>query len=445
MLNFERVPRLARRRRASRAARHGCAAARQSRGTPSIAIVTAVALSIAAAAAPPDEPDVVTIGDRALVLREWPAGTVVGDAGDEAALGMDRSGRVVIVWAGPRPDGRGGIYGRVYFQVEGQAPGDEMLLSIGPSQHESPSVAMDAEGRTWLAWRMKPSPNVPASIVARRLSESLSGTHAFPVTDDDGSDASEPVVAAGTDGRAFIAWTSRREGEKPRVRARVLWTDVQPVGGEALIRRGDGLARHSPSVATDPSGGFVLVYAVGEPGEEQSVVMERFTVSGGRRGVPLTISDPGAPGPADPVVAAAGDSFVVAWRQTAGERQAVMMTRRVGPNGRLGPVATLGAESGGALGAAAVAASDDGRSAVAFNATGAAGVFIQLFQPDGSPQGACALLAPRAESTRAWLPASGTTRLSLGGDGTIAAAWIATSADDGVAYLTVLSPVPADQ
>ncbi len=361
---------------------------------------------------------------------------------------MDESGLVIVVWSGPRPEGEQGIWGRA-FPAEGQAPAPEapMLLSLGPARHETPAIAADGQGRAWLAWRLK---NVghPGVIVARRLSQSLTGTHAFPVTEDDGTDATEPVVAAGTDGRAFFAWTSRRTGEPPRVRARVLWTDGQPVGGEALIRRRDGLARHSPSVAADPSGGFVLVYAVGEPGEEQAVVMERFTVSGGRRGEPVTISEPGAVKPSQPAVAAAGDSIVVAWRQVDPGGRAITMARRIDSEGRPGPAVRIGAGEGGSHGAHAVAAADEGRFAVAFNGdeAGGAGIFLQLFGSDASVQPPCIRLAPAGATGEAKLTSAGTARLALAGDGTLVCAWIGTvEPDSRGAYLTELSPVTASR
>jgi hypothetical protein len=146
----------------------------------------------------------------------------------------------------------------------------------------------------------------------------------------------------------------------------------------------------------------------------------------------------------EPIVAAAGDTFVVAWHATRSAGDGFdIRARRLCPDGhRLDEPVTINETP--AQGAAALAGARDGRSAVAWNAPDGddGGVYVRLLDADGRPDGAPARLNRHVTGRQALHAARATQRLAFLPDGSIACAWDGAggTGDDSAVHVTVLSP-----
>jgi len=164
----------------------------------------------------------------------------------------------------------------------------------------------------------------------------------------------------------------------------------------------------------------MVVYAVADAGQRpQAIVGRPWDARVQSFGEPIDISGPRAVTPIEPVIAAAPGGYVVAWLEPAGGAgDYAVLARRLDLGGcPVGDPFEVG-PSGGGHSAPAVAAADDGRFAIAFNAADGegSGVFVRLFWADGTPVGPCTRLTRHWRGDQSMRQAAGTRRLAFAGD-----------------------------
>jgi Ca2+-binding RTX toxin-like protein len=127
---------------------------------------------------------------------------------------------------------------------------------------------------------------------------------------------SEPVIAALPDGGYVVIWTSSgQDGSSDGVYAQRFDQFSQEVGGEFRINSYTAGAQNQPSVASSPSGGFVVTWtSAGQDGSGNGIYGQRFDADAQRIGSEFRANTSTTKNQEQSTVAALADGgFVVAW------------------------------------------------------------------------------------------------------------------------------------
>ena len=206
--------------------------------------------------------------------------------------------------------------------------GNELQLnSYTTSMQSSPRVVSDSEGDLIAVWHSSGSPGTDtsqASIQLRRFDAAgnpraeQSQVNTYVTSTQAGPDlAIDPV------GRFVVVWTSNGssgdDSSSTSIQAQRFDAAGDPLGGEFQVNSyttgTQGDLYGGPSVATDASGNFVVVWSSVNDAFASSVKGQLFTASGTRFGEELRIDTSDFGFQDQPSVAmAANGSFVVAWQ-----------------------------------------------------------------------------------------------------------------------------------
>jgi hypothetical protein len=302
--------------------------------------------------------------------------------------------------------------------------GEEFLVNIETvGIQDSPAIAADSAGNFIVVWEnVAQPPFTDVSIRARRFESSGAtiGTE-FQINSESVRRFAGPDVAMAADGSFVVVWKDNRDGYDERIRSQFFDSDAMPTGSSFYVDSESyyhdnyyGNYRGAPAAASDPAGGFVVVWSGGYryqstyPRLYYSIIARRLDAIG----MPADDEFHAGGGDywsggADVAVNAAGE-FVVVWTVSDDDSAAP-----------------------------AVAPTDDGDG----NSDGSStGVFATTFLSDGTPLGspvAVNAFAPNAQFDPAIA--------SLGGNETVVA-WASEGQDGddrGIVACRFTSVVPA--
>jgi hypothetical protein len=338
--------------------------------------------------------------------------------------------------------------------------GEEFLVNIETvGIQDSPAIAADSAGNFIVVWEnVAQPPFTDVSIRARRFESSGAtiGTE-FQINSESVRRFAGPDVAMAADGSFVVVWKDNRDGYDERIRSQFFDSDAMPTGSSFYVDSESyyhdnyyGNYRGAPAAASDPAGGFVVVWSGGYryqstyPRLYYSIIARRLDAIG----MPADDEFHAGGGDywsggADVAVNAAGE-FVVVWTESYYEYE-YYDHRKWRRNEAKGCVRDkTRAVSGGCFdvsdddsAAPAVAPTDDGDG----NSDGSStGVFATTFLSDGTPLGspvAVNAFAPNAQFDPAIA--------SLGGNETVVA-WASEGQDGddrGIVACRFTSVVPA--
>jgi hypothetical protein len=231
-------------------------------------------------------------------------------------VASDAEGNFVVVW-----DGEGEIFVRLY-DAGGHAIGDAFPVSSSPYQRLRPAVDRAGDGRFVVVWQSveqdSPCPAPDGDCFGEEY-----GVYAR-VFDADGRALTDELlantqvlgnqeagkVALGPDGDFVVAWESFTD--RWNAYAQRFDASGTRVGGELVL---NSLANaHSPVVATDDRGGFVVAKTVfGGPGLDLDVMARRFDADATPLEPEFLVNTVTSARQSAPVIAATPAGFVVAW------------------------------------------------------------------------------------------------------------------------------------
>jgi len=236
-----------------------------------------------------------------------------------AAVAMDASGNVVVVWESAGQDGDDyGVYAQRY-DTSGNPQGGEFRVNsatVGPQF--IPAVAMDPDGDFVVAWT---SNDGVTSYQTRAQRFNAAGDPVggeLQVTTQVGSSQSGyPTVAMAADGRFVVAWTSfYYGGSETGVFARRYDPAGTPQGGAFQVNTYTTGYQRDGIVASDADGNFVVVWRSyhNQDGHGGGSFGQRFDALGARAGGEFQLNTYTTGWQDNPVVAVDGDgNFVTAW------------------------------------------------------------------------------------------------------------------------------------
>jgi hypothetical protein len=359
---------------------------------------------------------------------------------------------MTVAWSSRRQQGgRDGVFIQ-RFTPNGQAVGSETAIGIMPGVHQTqPAIAVDALGVTWAVWQAFGQDGEAGAIIGRRFDPELVGGDEFAVNQEARGHQSNPCLTVLADGRVAVAWTSQVTGKsEPRVRIRLFAADGTPTGDEFGL---PATARFelAPAIVAQADGGFAIAYSIFDDERQPAgICLQRFHASGLAAGPELNVSGPRRASQIEPAIAATPDGLVVAWldAESDGDDYGVLARRFDRAGQPLGEPFLVNTTRSGPQNAAAIAVARDGRFAIAWNGSDGddAGVYAQLFAPDGQPLGGEFRLNRCAAGPQALRAATGAERLAFGADDQLVCAWSgnANCGDKSSANVTLLTPRPLE-
>jgi hypothetical protein len=248
-----------------------------------------------------------------------------GDQGVASVASLGE-GRFVVVWSSDGQDGSGsGVFGQRYAS-NGNPQGTEFRVNVETAGgQEQASVAGNAAGEFVVAW-VSPDPDA-SGIFARRYDrggDPVGGE--IPVNTHTTGDQALPSVALAEDGRFVVAWSSAaQDGSDFGVFAQRFDASGNPVGLELPVNTFTAGTQSIPSVASDPTGGFVVVWhSDGQDGSGFGVFGRRYDQAGMPRGGEFRVNTRTADQQGGASVASeASGEFVVTWSSTGQDGDSV--------------------------------------------------------------------------------------------------------------------------
>jgi large repetitive protein len=311
------------------------------------------------------------------------------------SVAADASGNFVAVWASENQDGgASGIFGQRY-SIGGIPLGPEFRVNTYTTDEQAyPSIASDTSGNFVVVWSSRGQDGWDDGIFGQRYDASGSPLGAeFRVNTSTYFDQRRPSVATDSSGNFVVVWSSDSI-QLPYGGPPVVLGQRYASSGNALgtaFRVNDSPVGDAPTVATDPVGNFVVVWANGQIGSAFNIAGRRFANTGAPLGPEFQVntSMPGYPSGPDVAVDASGD-FVVAWSVSdpfAGFPGEIFGQRYASNGMPVGPEFQI-APAPEAQGVPSLEADADGNFVVVWQASGpdgsGYGVFGQRYASDGA-------------------------------------------------------------
>ncbi len=181
------------------------------------------------------------------------------------AVAFDDVGRMIVAWDSYQDGSATGIYARRY-DPDGNPIGAVFRVNTETASYQAePSVAMDGEGNTVVAWQSYLQDGYDYGIYAQlyRPDGTRNGSE-FRVNDTTTGNESHPRVAINASTGAFVVtWDSNGQTGSNyfNVYARSYRPDGTPeVEGEFLVNTYTDNSQSYPAVAMDPVGNFVVAW-----------------------------------------------------------------------------------------------------------------------------------------------------------------------------------------
>jgi hypothetical protein len=197
-------------------------------------------------------------------------------------VAMDADGDFVVSWTSSAQDGSGssdGIYAQ-RFNAAGVAQGGEFKVnSYTPSNQQSSTVAMDADGNFVVTWSSDGQDASGNGIYAQRYNAAgIAQGGEFKANSYTTNNQQYSAVAMVANGDFVISWTSSgQDGNSNGIYAQRYSSAGMVQGGEFRVNSYTSGSQRSPAVAMDVDGDFVISWTSnGQDGSGYGVYAQRF-------------------------------------------------------------------------------------------------------------------------------------------------------------------------
>ena len=355
------------------------------------------------------------------------------------SVAADPEARFVIVWQSYGQDGSGGgAFGQRYF-ITGLPQGPEFRVNTFTTGHQyEPSAAMTGGGNFVVAWRSTQEGSATGIFGQRFSSGGAPAGPEFRVNTYTTGQQYQAAAAIDLSGNFVVVWSSAgQDGDAAGVFGqRFAAGSGVPIGPEFRVNTSTTGTQYRPAVAAAPLGGFVVVWQDGTVGggDTTGVLGQRYDASGAPLGPEFQVETYTTSFQGFPSVAtdASGD-FVVVWHSGGqdGSGAGVFGQRYSSTGDPVGPEFRVNTYTTGLQGAPAVTVDGAGNFAVVWASVAQdnpdTGVYGQRFASSGTPLGAEFRVNTYTTDIQA-----GVSVASIGG-GTFVVAW-QSQGQDGSAY-----------
>jgi len=254
---------------------------------------------------------------------EFQVNTYTTDAQGLPSVAVAPAGGFVVVWTSVGQDGSGeGVFGRRFDDL-GHPAGSEFQVNTSTTGNQRyPSVGMDDSGKFVVVWASKDQTSSQYAVFGQRYDSTGTkiGTE-FAVNAYTPQPATRPRVAVRGDGSFVVAWQQFSSSSSLYdIETQRFNTSGVPVGA-ALQANATGFGMQlNPAIAADRVGEFVVVWqSVNQDGDASGIFGQRFDASANKLGPEFQVNTYTEGNQSLPAVAAdAKGNFVVAWQDTPG-------------------------------------------------------------------------------------------------------------------------------
>jgi len=221
------------------------------------------------------------------------------------SVAMDPAGRFLVAWSnyGICPADSSGCVEAQLFDAAGLPIGGELQVnSYSTGFQGDPTVAMDAQGNSVIAWTSDGSPGADSSgrsVLARRFDPSGAPLGSeFQVNTLTTNHQQISAVATDPGGGFVVAWVSQVSGGGDdsgySIQAQRYDATAAPLGGQFQVNTYTSSAQSNPAVAVDSRGHFVIAWeSFGSSGSDTSnysIQAQRFDDDGAPRDAELQVN-----------------------------------------------------------------------------------------------------------------------------------------------------------
>lgn len=197
-----------------------------------------------------------------------------------SSVASDPAGTFVVVWQSVDQDGPSGIFGQRY-NSSGTALGPEFRVNADTTMIEfRPAVASDAAGNFVVVWQEQNSGGLESEIVGQRFSNS--GTALGPefrVNTSTTGEQGPPSIASDASGNFVIVWRSPQDGFAYGIFGQRFANSGAPLGTEFLVNTYTTGSQERPAVAADPLGNFIVTWdSAGQDGSTLGIYGQRYNL-----------------------------------------------------------------------------------------------------------------------------------------------------------------------
>lgn len=232
------------------------------------------------------------------------------------SLSADAAGNFVVAWTRYSYASSMDVFGQ-RFGSTGLPVGGEFQINAYTTgtQHEV-SVAAAATGDFVVVWSSYRNYGSFDVFGRRYASDGASIGDEFQINSETTEgNRQEPAVTMADNGDFVVVWTDENTEDSSRIFGRRFVSDGTPLGPEFQVNTDTTGAQYQAAAASDPSGGFVVVWLTdSEKAFPGRVRGQRFAADGTSLGSELHISGAATEDETEPAVAMdAGGNFVVVW------------------------------------------------------------------------------------------------------------------------------------
>lgn len=235
------------------------------------------------------------------------------------AVACNRDGSFVVVWQSWGQDGSDqGVLGQ-RFDRAGAKLGEEFLVNSHTVDRQAhPAVCSASSGAFVVAWDSYGQDGDGYGVFAQRFdSDGARAGAELQVNATTTFSQGFPAIACSAGGDFIVVWSSGgQDGEDYGIFARRFDSRGAPTSGEFQVNTYTSSSQIAPTVATGPSGGFVVVWSSYEnqDGDAYGIFAQRFESDGSRLGSEFRVNTYTTNSQLAPSVAAGAEgNFVVVW------------------------------------------------------------------------------------------------------------------------------------
>jgi hypothetical protein len=235
------------------------------------------------------------------------------------AVAADASGNFVVVWRSFGQDGNAyGIFGQRYDSAGGALGGEFRVNSYTTNNQLFPSIASDASGNFVVVWESYQDGDNFGIFGQRYDSAGSALGNEFRVNSYTTARQTRTAVAADPSGNFVVVWGGTQRGDYD-VFGQRFDSAGKALGSEFRVNSHTTSSHRFPSVASDATGNFVVVWTSYQGGD-YSVLGKRYDSAGVPRGAEFRVNSYMPSWQKYPSVACNADgNFLVAWQSWPGQ------------------------------------------------------------------------------------------------------------------------------
>jgi len=237
-------------------------------------------------------------------------------------VAADASGNFVVVWRSYRQDGSdSGIFGQRYDSA-GETLGGEFRVNSFTSHTQTyPSIASDASGNFVIVWHSNMQDGSGYGIFGQRYdSGGVAQGNEFRVNSYIPNWQRHASVASDASGNFVVVWESNQDGGGDGIFGQRYDSGGVPQGNEFRVNSYTTFSQTVPSVASDASGNFVVVWHGQGQGDTNGVFGQRYDSAGGTLGGEFRVNSYTSGTQTYPSIASdASGNVVIVWHSYFGQ------------------------------------------------------------------------------------------------------------------------------